>query len=140
MLSIVFCRRRRRRANYKPFAFLPTCPGSHPRPRSITNNHRQSWWSRNIEAALNSLQSPIASILPMHSCPKPRTLPSVQQNVPPPPRQTYSHAIIPVQPSSRSSSTRIPTLSTTTRSQGRISEHTIIEPQQETVTEVSTTP
>ena len=139
VLSIVFCRRRH--ANSKPFVFLPTRPGSHPRPRLITN-HQQSWWSRNIEAALNNPQSPIASILPRYYRPKPRAQPSAQQNFPPPTRQTHSHTIIPVPPSSRSSSTRILTLSTTTRSRSRerISEHTIIEPQpQEGVTEVSTT-
>ena len=139
MLSIVFCRRRH--ANSKPFVFLPTRPGSHPRPRLITNN-QQSWWSRNIEAALNNPQSPIASILSRYYRPKPHAPPSTQQNFPPPARQTHSHTIIPVPPSSRSSSTRILTLSTTTRSRSRerISEHTIIEPQpQEAVTEVSTT-
>jgi len=141
VLSIVFCRRHH--INSKPFAFLPTRPGSHPRPRLITD-HQQSWWSRNIEAALNNPQSPIASILPRYYRPKPRTPPSVQQNLHPP-RQTYTgrQTIIPVppSPSSRSSSTRILTLSTTTRSRSRdrISEHTIIEPQpQEAVTEVST--
>ena len=140
MLSIVFCRRHR--ANSKPFTFLSTHPCSYPRPRFIINNHRQSWCSRNIEATLNSPQSPIASNLPRHYRPKPRTPPSAQQNFLPPPRQTYSHAIIPVPPSSRSSSTRILTLSTTTRSRSRdrISEHTAIEPRpQEAVTEVSTT-
>jgi len=139
VLSIVFCHRHR--ANSKPFFFLLTHPGSHPRPRLITD-HQQSWWSRNIEAALNNPQSPIASILPRYYGPKPRTPPSVQQNLPPP-RRRYSHTIIPVPPSSssRSSSTRILTLSTTASccSRDRISEHTIIEPQlQEAVTEVST--
>ncbi|PUU72590.1 hypothetical protein B9Z19DRAFT_1137177 [Tuber borchii] len=133
MLAILFCRRRH--ANSKPFAFLPT------RPRLITN-HQQLWWSQNIKAALNNPQSPIASILPRYYRPKPRAPPSAQQNFPPPARQTHSHTIIPVPPPSRSSSTRILTLSTTTRSRSRerISEHTIMEPQsQEAVTEVSTT-
>ncbi|KAG0132784.1 hypothetical protein HOY82DRAFT_557331 [Tuber indicum] len=141
VLSIVFCRRRR--ASSKPFAFLPTRPSSRPRPR-VTTVYQQSWWSRNIEAALNNPQSPIASILPRHYHPKPQTPPYAQQNFPPPPRQTYSHTIIPVppSPSPRSSSTRILALSATTRSRSRdrISEHTIIEPQpQEALTEVSTT-
>ena len=139
VLSMVFCRCRH--ANSKPFGFLPTRPGSHPRPRLITN-HQQSWWSRNIEAALNNPQSPIASILPRYYHPKPRTPPSVQENFLLPARQTHNHTTVPVPPSSRSSSTRILTLSTTTgsRSRSRISEHTIIEPQpKEAVTEVSKT-
>ncbi|KAG0638429.1 hypothetical protein HOY80DRAFT_967695 [Tuber brumale] len=140
VLSIVFCRRRR--ANSRPFAFLPTRPRSRPRPR-VTTVHQQSWWSRNIEAALNNPQSPIASILPRHYRPKPQTPPSAQQSFPPPPRQTYSHTIIPVPPSppSKNSSTRIlaPSAATRSRSRDRISEHTIIEPQpQEALTEVST--
>ncbi|RPA93330.1 hypothetical protein L873DRAFT_1793746 [Choiromyces venosus 120613-1] len=140
VLSIVFCRRRR--VNSKPFSFLPTRPRFRPRPRVITTP-QQSWWSRNIEAALNHPQSPISSILPRHYRPKPYTPPATQQNFPPS-LQTYGHTIIPIppSPSSRSSSTRILTLSTTTRSRSRdrISEHTIIEPQpQETLTEISTT-
>ncbi|CUS10976.1 unnamed protein product [Tuber aestivum] len=139
VLSVVFCHRRR--ANSKPFSFLPTRPRSRPRPRVTTT--QQSWWSRNIEAALNNPQSPISTILPRHYRPKPQTPPYAQPSFPPP-RQTYSHTIIPVppSPSSRSSSTRILALSTATRSRSRdrISEHTVIEPQpQEALAELSGT-
>ncbi|PWW80890.1 hypothetical protein C7212DRAFT_307333, partial [Tuber magnatum] len=140
LLSIVFCHRRR--ANSKPFSFLPTRPRSHPHPQ-VTTAHQQSWWSRNIEAALNNPQSPISTILPRHYRPKPQTPPYTQPSAPPL-RQTYSHTIIPVppSPSPRSSSSRILALSNTTRSRSRdrISEHTIIEPQpQEALTEISAT-